>query len=72
MVVDQKKTQSQLEKKKYEEDLIARLTARQAEDQKEAYTLWRQGHCKKIMKENQENKFHDYKAKREVQMEEAL
>jgi len=30
MIVDQKKTQTELEKKKYEEDLIARLTTRQA------------------------------------------
>jgi hypothetical protein len=55
MVVDQKKTQSQLEKKKHEEDLIQRLTKRQAEDQSEAYTLWRQGLCKQISSTNMAN-----------------
>jgi len=52
MQVDQARIQSDIEKKKQEEQLIAKLTAKNKEEQEEAYQRWRTEQCKALDFEN--------------------
>ena len=67
MIVDQSKTQSELDKKKNEEHLIQKLMKKQAEEQQFAYLDWRTVRCKEIVIKNREEKASLFEEKKKAQ-----
>lgn len=70
MIVDQSRTQTELDKKKNEELLIQKLLKQQADEQKMAYLDARQIRCKELVVESRRVKALELEEKRQQQIEE--
>ncbi|CDW87464.1 mitogen-activated protein kinase organizer [Stylonychia lemnae] len=70
MIVDQARTQNNLDKKKNEEQLIQKIMKKQAEEQQFAYLEWRNQQCKQLIIKNREEKAFGVEEKKKAQMQE--
>lgn len=68
LIVDQAKTQHDLDKKKNEEQLIQKLLKSQSEEQQLAYLEWRNIQCKELVVAKRQEKAQEHQVKKEQQM----